>query len=361
MAEIHKYLYEPNIYYKEKNRSFHYTIIEKGIYLLEYKYTFAQHYKIPDKYEIETTWGRSHNRHTVKYAINYIDNKPTFYIYFGDSFKNQIISKKSTNNAATLFHNKVTTLKSTQTSGLVSEASSSTLTKRARKFATQIYNNFQTCSNEHYNQLDVPNLESLQYSVNTNFYTIEYSNQNKENRKQRAMFFVQVMDQNLISQEAYRNLTALEYNLLREYIVSNTKIQIDDEMQKLIPIKLINIKTGFKVNLSENEQPDIDNSDIIEQVTNAIGKAGYRSIKDILNYIMPFLINQNILNPTNPSINLRILGDGRNVGRKIKHVMVTCTILDNKTNLYFPNHHYVVVLYPRSKNYNSLKNAMSLF
>ncbi|CAG8619312.1 6972_t:CDS:1, partial [Racocetra fulgida] len=244
---------------------------------------------------------------------------------------------------------------------LVSEASSSTLTKRAQKFATQIYNNFQTCNNEHYNQLDIPNLESLQYSVDTNFYTIEFNNQNKENQKQHAMSFVQVMDQNLIFREAYRNLTALEYNLQQEYIVSNTKIQIDDEMQKLIPIKLINIKTGFEVNLPENEQPDIDDSDIIEQVTNAIRKAGYRSIKDILNYIMPFLINQNILNSTNPSINLRISGNGRNVRRKIKHVIVTCAILDDKTNLYFPNHYYVVVLYPESENYDSLKNAMSLF
>ncbi|CAG8719797.1 22689_t:CDS:2 [Gigaspora rosea] len=37
-------------------------------------------------------------------------------------------------------------------------------------------------------------------------------------------------------------------------------------MQKLIPIKLIKIKTGFEVNLSENEQPDIVDSDIIEQL-----------------------------------------------------------------------------------------------
>ncbi|CAG8719805.1 22690_t:CDS:2, partial [Gigaspora rosea] len=126
-------------------------------------------------------------------------------------FKNQVISEKSASDAATLFHNKVTTIKLTRTS--VSEASSSAFTKRAQKFATQIYNNFQTCSNEYYNQLDVSNLESLQYSIDTNFYMIEYNNQNKENQKQHAMSFVQVMDQNLISQEAYRNLTALEYNL----------------------------------------------------------------------------------------------------------------------------------------------------
>ncbi|CAG8493890.1 46184_t:CDS:2 [Gigaspora margarita] len=206
MAEIHKYPYEPNIYYKEKNRSFHYTIIEEGIYSLKYKYTFAQR--------------RSQNQQTVKCAINYINNKPIFYIYFGDSFKNQVISEKSTSDAATLFHNKVTTLKSTQTSGVL--------------------------------------LFGLQLNCIKN---------NREKKQHNSL-------------------------------------------------KLVS-------------EANIDDLDIIEQVTNAIGKAGYR--------------------------------DGRNVGRKIKHVMVTCAILDDKTNLYIPNHHYVVVLYPGSENYDSLKNAMLLF
>ena len=51
----------------------------------------------------------------------------------------------------------------------------------------------------------------------------------------------------------------------------------------------------------------------------------------------------------------------RNVGKKVKHVMVTCVILDDKKNLHIPNNHFVTVLYPGNENYDSLKNAMSLF
>ncbi|CAG8704304.1 3775_t:CDS:2 [Cetraspora pellucida] len=49
-------------------------------------------------------------------------------------------------------------------------------------------------------------------------------------------------------------------------------------MQNLISIKLINIKTEFEVNLLKNKQPNIDNSNIIEQVTNAIEKAKYHKM-----------------------------------------------------------------------------------
>ncbi|CAG8473364.1 15720_t:CDS:2 [Racocetra fulgida] len=231
--------------------------------------------------------------------------------------------------------------------------------QRARKFATQIYDDFQTHNKEYYNKLDKFILESFQYLVDTKFYLVEFNNHNKENQQQYIMSFVQTIDQNLIFREAYRSLAALEHDLSQEYIIYNTKVQIDNEMQNLIPIKLVDIKTKFGADL--NEQSDINDPEIIEQVISAIRKGGYRSIKDILNYIVSFLVNRNVLNPKDPCINIRISGDGRNVGRKVQHVMVTCAILDDRKNFYLPDYHYVVVLYPGSEDYNSLKNAMTLF
>ncbi|CAG8732694.1 5784_t:CDS:1, partial [Racocetra fulgida] len=59
---------------------------------------------------------------------------------------------------------------------------------------------------------------------------------------------------------AYRSLAALEHDLLQEYIIYNTKVQIDNEMQNLIPIKLVDIKTNFGA-----EQSDINDPEIIDQ------------------------------------------------------------------------------------------------
>ena len=67
------------------------------------------------------------------------------------------------------------------------------------------------------------------------------------------------------------------------------------------------------------------------------------------------------MNPHQPIINLRISGDGRNVGRKVKHVMITIAILDDKNTLHQPNYHYTTILYPGCEDYDSLSNVMAQF
>ena len=56
------------------------------------------------------------------------------------------------------------------------------------------------------------------------------------------------------------------------------------------------------------------------------------------------------------------MGDGRNVGCKVKHVMITFAILNNNINIYQPdNHydnHYTLVLYPGTENYNDVMNTL---
>src|SRR2546430_16184607 len=39
--------------------------------------------------------------------------------------------------------------------------------------------------------------------------------------------------------------------------------------------------------------------------------------------------------------------------------MVTCAILDDKEHLYLSDYYFTIVLYPESKNYKTLKNAMA--
>ncbi|CAG8836647.1 20268_t:CDS:1, partial [Cetraspora pellucida] len=110
----------------------------------------------------------------------------------------------------------------------------------------------------------------------------------------------------------------------------------------------------------QNENSDIIDPEIVNEVVSSIGNGARRSIKDILQFIVPDLINKEILNSQEPVINLRISGDGRNVGKKMKHVMITFAILDNIDNIHNPDHHYMVVLYPGSEDYKSLDVATTL-
>src|SRR5256885_16900335 len=91
----------------------------------------------------------------------------------------------------------------------VNEASSSTLTKRAKNLAIHMHKNFQDQSKEYYNQDDILVLESLKFSTNIKTYEINYGSQNKENKRQKVQAIVQATDQSLIPREAYRNLAAI--------------------------------------------------------------------------------------------------------------------------------------------------------
>jgi hypothetical protein len=86
-----------------------------------------------------------------------------------------------------------------------------------------------------------------------------------------------------------------------------------------------------------------------------------RSAKDILVYLIPQLQKQQILKSSDPIIHLRVSGDGRNVGRKIKHVMVTFMILNHENRHHHADYHYTVVLYPGTEKYDTLKFMLSLF
>ena len=126
-------------------------------------------------------------------------------------------------------------------------------------------------------------------------------------------------------------------------------------MEELIPISFIDLNPVIISDPSEN--PDITDPLIVEQVVNAIGKGAYRSVKKILEYIVPAYIQKGKLNPLVPIIHLRISGDGRNVGRKVKHVMITIALLDDPTKLFESNYHYTTVLFPGTENYSTLKIA----
>ena len=105
-------------------------------------------------------------------------------------------------------------------------------------------------------------------------------------------------------------------------------------MNNKIPITLVNLPT-IPI---QNELDFAENSNLLETIQN-IKKGGTWSVKDILKYIVPVLISNKILDLNNPIIHLHISGDKCNISRKIKYIMITMTILNNKKNIYKPDHY----------------------
>ncbi|CAG8800959.1 35989_t:CDS:2, partial [Gigaspora margarita] len=100
---------------------------------------------------------------------------------------------------------------------------------------------------------------------------------------------------------------------------------------------------------------NIENENVVYGITELVGKAGYRNIKDILKYIIPTLIKNQVLDPLEPTIYIRISGDGRNVSCNIKHMMVTFAILNDLDTINQPAKHYTVILFSDIEKYDILQ------
>ena len=226
--------------------------------------------------------------------------------------------------------------------------SKSTQIKRAKGLAKSVQVNFENSTKNFYNPKDRVVLKALEFTVDNKEFYSSFGEEDSNKKKQKLQSIVRVQDVENVPRDAYRHFAALESNLPREYAVSQTRQEIDAYMKELIPINFIDLNPAIIPDPSE--EPDITDPLIVEQVVSAIGKGAYRSVKKILEYIVPAYIQ-------NGKLDLRVSGDGRNVGRKVKHVMITVALLDDPTKLFESNYYYTTVLFPGTENYSTLKIA----
>ncbi|CAG8682466.1 841_t:CDS:2 [Funneliformis mosseae] len=290
----------------------------------------TKQYKIPHGYVLETTWGRAANKQTVCCEIDYIDGAPQFRIKYGPNFQYVISSTKSPSNATLIY-------------------------ERALKPETKLFFRVLLYLGI-YHQSDEVKLKAMEFSVNQIDFQVNFGYEDQVKKNSQIQSVVKAVDQGQISRDSYRELAAVEHHLPRDNSVSNERIAITNYMNNIIKISLVNKKEKNELeDIKESEKSDIMNFEIVQEVVNTIGLGIRRSIKDILYYIIPQLQKQDILKSSDPIIHLRISGDGRNVGKKIKHVMVTFMILNHESRHHHADYYYTIILYPGTENYNTLK------
>lgn len=114
-------------------------------------------------------------------------------------------------------------------------------------------------------------------------------------------------------------------------------------MNTLIPIKLFNI---HNVNFDDSDNENQQNVNGIEFNNDDVGNGAYQSIISLLDIIIPILTASTppVLKVGN-KISIRLSGDGRNVERKQKHVMLTICILNEEEAVLSPAHQYRYYIY----------------
>ncbi|POG71065.1 hypothetical protein GLOIN_2v1775128 [Rhizophagus irregularis DAOM 181602=DAOM 197198] len=133
----------------------------------------------------------------------------------------------------------------------------------------------------------------------------------------------------------YRRLAAVETRLMREYQVAQRRIEITKLINEQIPIEIINLdKELNQQSILDDDEEHQDNLIGIIVDEQEIGNGVYQSIRNLLQIFIP------IWSRSNPPILQPLGGDGRNVGRKQNHVMITICLLNEKDEVLKPDHQY---------------------
>ncbi|PKY27400.1 hypothetical protein RhiirB3_529185 [Rhizophagus irregularis] len=324
-VEIHNYPKKPIIEYSETGRNYTYNIIEEGNYLpVAYlKYTKRQNgFQIPDNYEVEMSWIKPKKRHLVRCIIKYVDNNPIYWVCYGNNYQHQIKSEKSCSDAASLYAKALDPETKTRHSGpyvfgLQLEILQQARNAKRRAATLKPFDNLTLTGQNNY-------AKKIAKSVHAIF-------------NQTAIKSYHLEDKPILKSIEFDNFFILRFRQATLWRVSSERKEITCEINKLIPISLVNLTLLLSNNDYINSEVHIDDAEIIDNMQQSIGKGG-----------------REVLCMTHPEIYLRISGDGRNFGKKVKHVMITFSILNDKNKLHQPENHYTTTLYPGIGKYEIL-------
>ncbi|CAG8562154.1 4079_t:CDS:2 [Scutellospora calospora] len=236
--------------------------------------------------------------------------------------------------------------------------SNSTQRHHMLTIAKLVFDQVEICKENIFHKDDKVEIKQARFTINDKLFEIQYEKVNQEKIDDLHLAVLKSLDKGKIFREAYQSLARINQDLPREGAISSTRQRLNKQMQNLVPLLLINIEETFVASELTEDQPHINDPDIVNNIVESAGKGEQRSIIDILNFIVSEYIKKRLLIPNNTTIKLRISGDSRNIGRKIQHVMVMAIILNDIERLHKSEGYHTLVLYSGSENYQSLQNAL---
>lgn len=184
----------------------------------------------------------------------------------------------------------------------------------------------------------IATIEAIILKINGEIVELHFHSDNITDFTQHLDSIIRACDETLISRDGYRKLAKVIPHLTREYVIEKRRNEITKTMKTLIPIKSFNIQNVNFDDDNNNENQDVSG---IEFNDDDVGNGAYRSIISLLDIIVPILTTSTppVLK-VGDKINIKLSGDGRNVGRKQKHVMLTMCILNEEEAVLNPTHQY---------------------
>ncbi|GBB83472.1 hypothetical protein RclHR1_01020013 [Rhizophagus clarus] len=294
--------------------------------------------------------------HTVKCSIEYVEKRPLYKVCFGVNFTRKVQSWKSstdTTGKSLMKLKKWVKIGTSQTKKIKEKC----LHRKILGLSQCVLDIVEKEKSNTFHPDDQIRFKQIKFETSEDLYNINFGTLDKIKEVKKIETIVKSIDKGHISREAYQSLARIE-DLLREEAVYDIHQKINAEMKKKVPTTLVELlqPTVFK---SIIEEPDITDSAVILNMLKSIKKKDQHRIADILNCILPLYIEEGILIPKRSTLNIQISGDGCNMRRKLKHVMIIMTLLNDLNSLQKPDNHHTLVLFPNAETYESLKNALT--
>ncbi|CAB4437992.1 unnamed protein product [Rhizophagus irregularis] len=359
------------IYYESsgKSHSRKYIIHLLGIYPSNVKKTKktsknCPEYEIPDNYKVETTLeGYSIicetnylSNGTVKFVLNWTDSQG-----IDQYISNNNSASGVAKNFLMLLNKKLVFLGLFYLNSFTTLTSRSQQNKRIKLLAKDIEKESKIILKQQ--NFDNTKIRYIELEIGDEIVGIDLSEVNLDFTRVRQDAVVCACDEALISRDGYRHLAAISPNLEREYQISNRRNEISKYMETIIPIYNCKIELDNIQNNSNNSSNSSNNNSVnpnFSLTNDQNGFCSYRSIKDLLNTLIPIWKKKSILN-IGDNIKLKFGGDGHIVTNKYSHVMFTMCLLNEGDEVLKPEKQYCILLYIGKEQYERLSIAVSKF
>ncbi|RGB27558.1 hypothetical protein C1646_768948 [Rhizophagus diaphanus] len=341
------------IYYeangKQHKRS--YNILSLGNYPSNVKYTQRSKknspvYKIPDKYKVETVLGGFSIICVANGFYKIIgmkaSSKVSGVLLFGFNIPDLIEVRENVNMPIIINKKRPYTKVSTS-------QKNRRLHSLAKDFKTQstvILKN---------NNINNSQLRLIELEIDGKIVVIDFQSRSTFDFITHCDAVLQAIDECLISRQEYRRLAMVDPNIEREYHIEDRKHQINKIMYSLIPIHsnyTIKITSSSLDQSRENlDPPNINSNNTQNNNNNQNGLCSFRSIKDLLNILVPiWKKGSSPILVFGDTIKLKLGGDGHIVTNQYSHIMFTVCLLNEKLS---------ILLYIGKEKYEYLSLAVS--
>ncbi|RHZ90048.1 hypothetical protein Glove_8g126 [Diversispora epigaea] len=197
----------------------------------------------------------------------------------------------------------------------------------------------------------------IEFEYKENQIQIKFKNLDS---KIRLDAVVRVCDEALLGRDGYRHLAAVVPSLFREYLVADRRNEINKLINAQIPVEIFNIDQDVNQSNTNNYNSEIINDILVDN--NEIGNGAFRSLVTLLKILIPiWKKGKNPVIIPGDTLYIKLGGDGRNVGRKQNHVMITFCLLNEGEEVLKPDKQYSICLYIGKETYEILDRVGKIF